>query len=327
MRHIIKEELNYVKYLFEYQRGRVISEQKNVILEEKKTPKKEILPETIVPCPTDKSELSNYIQVDSIDSKEAKYYLNNVKFSNERQEINKIYDYIKSYGLKLTPYDRNHYITKIPNLKENLIGVFEMKYKKDVSGNYIFLLTDGSYKLAPFFDQSYLKTLLKNGDPFIIAIYYSIKPVCLKKSNQSFEPVTTTIPTTTTTTTIKPQPVVSTTPEPSNTIDYPEYNPPLVKKSFGYDPKGKIFNPFDDKHHYGGFYPKYTKKMKEIEKYYYGYDDEDGNHIDGEIEKAKKQNRRINFLKPFSKDDILSQQTYNNEFDQYLQTKNQAYVK
>jgi hypothetical protein len=67
--------------------------------------------------------------------------------------------------------------------------------------------------------------------------------------------------------------------------------------------------------------------MKEIQKYYYGYDDEDGNYIDGEIEKAKKQNRRINFLKPFSKDDISAQQTYNDEFDQYLQSRNQASIK
>ena len=156
------------------------------------------------------------------------------------------------------------------------------------------------------------------------------KPIlaCLETPVTEFSSVTTTTtPIPSPTPTPKPQPVVSTIPEPTNTIEYPEYNPPLVKKSFGYDPKGKILNPFDNKNHYGGFYPKYTKKMREIEKYYYGYDDQNGNHIDGEIEKAKKQNRRINFLKPFSNDDTSSQKTYNDEFDEYLKKRNQASIK
>lgn len=319
MKNLINEELNYIKYLFSYQKGKVICEQKNIILEEIK---QQILPETIIPCPSGQTELSNYIQVDSIDSKEAKFYLDNVKLSNARQSINDTYDKLKSDGVFFEKGDKNIYFDMYPTLKDNLIDVFSVKLKQDPSGDFLFLYNDGSYKKPQFINQEIIKKLnKKNLGMLRFATYSSIKPVCLKTSNQSFEPVTTT------TTTIKPQPAVSTTPEPSNTIDYPEYNPPLYKKSFGYNPKGKIFNPFDDKHHYGGFYPKYTKKMKEIEKYYYGYDDEDGNHIDGEIEKAKKQNRKINFLKPFSKDDISSQQTYNDEFDQYLQSRNQASAK
>lgn len=308
MKNLINEELNYIRYLFSYQKGKVISEQKNIILEEIK---QQILPVTIIPCPSGQTELSNYIQVDNIDSKEAKFYLDNVKLSNTRQSVNDTYDKLKSDGVFFEKGDKNIYFDMYPTLKDNLIDVFNVKIKQDPSGDFLFLYNDGSYKKPEFINQEAIKKLNEKNHGNLgvlrVAVYSSIKPVCLKTSNQSSQPVTTTTTTT--------------------SIDYPEYNPPLVKKSFGYDPKGKIFNPFDNKHHYGGFYPKYSKKMKEIEKYYYGYDDKDGNHIDGEIEKAKKQNRRINFLKPFSKDDISSQQTYNDEFDQYLQSRNQASVK
>jgi len=321
MKNIINEELNYIKYLFDYQKGKVISEQKNIILEESKIT---ILPENIVPCPSDETELSKFIQVDDISSKEAKFYLDNVKLSNKRQLFNNFYYKLKSDGVFFIKTDKKYYLDTYPTLKDHLIDAFEATIKKDSSGDFLFLYNDGSYKKPKFIDQEKIKEQhKKNIRGLTFAIYYPIKQVCLKQSNQSSYPEETT----TTTTTIKPQPVVPITPELTNTIEYPEYNPPLEKKSFGYNPKGKILNPFDNKNHYGGFYPKYTKKMKEIETYYYGYDDEDGNHIDGEIEKAKKQNRRINFLKPFSKDDISSQQTYNDEFDQYLQSQNQASVK
>ena len=161
----------------------------------------------------------------------------------------------------------------------------------------------------------------------LITKYYVHKKVTPTPSPESKPLEEPSKPTPTSTTTVSSDNTETPTPDSTNTIEYPEYNPPLKKTSFGYDPKGKILNPFDNKKHYGGFYPKYTKKMKEIEKYYYGYDDQNGNHIDGEIETAKKQNRKINFLKPFSDDDISSQQTYNNEFDQYLQSRNQASLK
>jgi len=341
MKNIINEELNYMKYLFSYQRGKVISEQKNIILEKVE---QQIFPETIVPCPSDPTELSKFIQVDDISSKEAKFYLDNVKIFNLKQKLNDDYYNLKSEGVKFYPHDKNVFIKEYPTIKNDLIDCFYVKMKKDLSGDIVYLYNDGSYKKNKYIDQEWLKSHWDPNTSNNISLYpvfslSNFKQVCLKESKQISYPEETT----TTTTTIKPQPVVSITPEPTNTMEYPEYNPPLKKTSFGYNPIGKTFSPFDniarsDKQ-YGrgkfrstrtksdGFYPKYTKKMMEIQKYYYGYDDEDGNHIDGEIEKAKKQNRRINFLKPFSKDDISSQQTYNDEFDQYLQSRNQVSVK
>lgn len=355
MKNILNEELNYMKYLFDYQRGKVISEQTtNKVLGKDGCEKgfyRDCTTKTCVKTP--KGSVIVYTQEEF--DKEQKIYeiskehnrkgLHHMKVENEWAkksgwtpsripEACGTQDFLE-VGL---PSGKEKVVEGTPTLYNGVYYKhFEIINQNPAACGGTSGIGNG-IKLSSYKNDLIKKGLRLSGMCIWICegCYYPLlkitKPIlgCLETPVTEFSSVTTTttpIPSPTPTPIPSPQPVVSTIPEPTNTIEYPEYNPPLVKKSFGYDPKGKILNPFDNKNHYGGFYPKYTKKMKEIEKYYYGYDDENGNHIDGEIEKAKKQNRRINFLKPFSKDDKSSQQTYNDEFDQYLQTKNLTDVK
>ena len=153
-----------------------------------------------------------------------------------------------------------------------------------------------------------------------------------------------------------PQPTPVPTPIPSQSIvqppttqteptddNYPSYQPHLPKRSIGYDPVGKTISPFDnlqksDKQ-YGrgkfhsrrtksdGFYTKLSKRMKDAEKYYNGYYDDNGDYVEGEIEKAERNKRRIKFLEPLTKEDKLRQEIYNNEYNEYLKTKNLTSIK
>ena len=52
-----------------------------------------------------------------------------------------------------------------------------------------------------------------------------------------------------------------------------------------------------------------------------GYEDEDGNHIPGEIEKAEQEGRQINFEGHSSIKDKKAQETYNKEYDEYENLK------
>jgi len=140
-----------------------------------------------------------------------------------------------------------------------------------------------------------------------------------------------------------PQPVVSTPLEPQSPDNYPSYQPHLPKRAIGYDPVGKTISPFDnlqksDKQ-YGrgkfhsrrtksdGFYTKLSKRMKDAEKYYNGYYDDNGDYVEGEIEKAERNKRRIKFLEPLTKEDKLRQEIYNKEYNEYLKTKNLTSIK
>jgi hypothetical protein len=349
MKNIVNEELNYMKYLFDYQRGKVISEQTtNKVLEKDGCEKgfyRDCTTKTCVKTP--KASVIVYSQEEF--EKEQKIY----QISKEHNRKGLHYAKVDNEWAKKSGWTPANFPAPcgtqdflevgLPSGKEKVVQGTPRLYNGVYYKNFDIINQNPSacgngIKLSSYKNDLKKKGLRLSGMCIWICegSYYPLlkitKPIlaCLETPVTEFSSVTTTttpIPSPTPTPTPKPQPVVSTIPEPTNTIEYPEYNPPLVKKSFGYDPKGKILNPFDNKNHYGGFYPKYTKKMREIEKYYYGYDDQNGNHIDGEIEKAKKQNRRINFLKPFSNDDTLSQKTYNDEFDEYLKKRNQASIK
>ena len=186
MKKIIEEELNYIKYLFDYQKGKVISEQKKIISEQTS-----MLPT----CPTDATELSRFIQVDDINSNEAKFYLTNIKSSNKRQKIKKDYNDLKNAGVFFEPVDKNFYLeTFYPNEidhRKDLIEVFKTTIKLDESDFITWLHTDGTYRIPTiqgFSNNQKLKEKLKDekkkGDVLYFAIWEPIKPVCLKTTNQ-----------------------------------------------------------------------------------------------------------------------------------------------
>jgi len=98
---------------------------------------------------------------------------------------------------------------------------------------------------------------------------------------------------------------------PENRIGYDKYNWYTTKSGL---PKRKPNT--------GGFYKKASKKVKDLQNYMEGYEDEDGNYIPGEIEKAKQEGRQIKFKGNISKTDKEAQETYNKEYDEYENLKN-----
>jgi hypothetical protein len=137
----------------------------------------------------------------------------------------------------------------------------------------------------------------------------------------------TTTPTTTdtkTTGTTTPTPITPIEePKPIVNPDYPEYTLQYKKKKY-LDvklPQNKIKRVFDrgvlDTPGRFRFSEKDPKEIAKYKKYYEGYDDDEGNHIPGEIEKAQQQNRQIKFLEPVSKEDELAQQRYKEEYAEY----------
>jgi hypothetical protein len=115
-------------------------------------------------------------------------------------------------------------------------------------------------------------------------------------------------------------------PEPTVNPNYPEYSLQYKKKKY-LDvklPKNKLKSVFDrGVLNTPGRFKISEKDPKEIAryvKYYEGYDDDEGNHIPGEIEKAQQQNRQIKFLEPVSDEDELAQQRYKEEYAEYKKT-------
>jgi hypothetical protein len=116
-------------------------------------------------------------------------------------------------------------------------------------------------------------------------------------------------------------------PEPTVNPNYPEYSLQYKKKKY-LDvklPKNKVKSVFDrGVLNTPGRFKISEKDPKEIAryvKYYEGYDDNEGNHIPGEIEKAQQQNRQIRFLDPVSDEDELAQQGYKEEYAEYKKIK------
>jgi hypothetical protein len=112
----------------------------------------------------------------------------------------------------------------------------------------------------------------------------------------------------------------------------PEYSPSYPKNRIGYDKynwnsgkqvgMGTKWTLPKRQRNTGGFYPKMSKKVEEIKNYMEGYEDEDGNHIPGEIEKAEQEGRQINFKGNVSKADKEAQETYTQEYNEYENLKN-----
>jgi hypothetical protein len=98
---------------------------------------------------------------------------------------------------------------------------------------------------------------------------------------------------------------------PENRIGYKKYNWNTTKSGL---PKRQPNT--------GGFYKKANKKVEDIQNYMEGYEDEDGNYIPGEIEKAEQEGRQIKFKGNVSKTDKKAQETYNKEYDEYENLKN-----
>lgn len=98
---------------------------------------------------------------------------------------------------------------------------------------------------------------------------------------------------------------------PENRIGYKKYNWNTTKSGL---PKRQPNT--------GGFYKKANKKVEDIQNYMEGYEDEDGNYIPGEIEKAEQEGRQIKFKGNISKTDKKAQETYNKEYDEYENLKN-----
>jgi hypothetical protein len=116
-------------------------------------------------------------------------------------------------------------------------------------------------------------------------------------------------------------------PEPTVNPNYPEYSLQYKKKKY-LDvklPKNKVKSVFDrGVLNTPGRFKISEKDPKEIAryvKYYEGYDDNEGNHIPGEIEKAQQQNRQIRFLDPVSDEDELAQQGYKEDYAEYKKIK------
>ena len=119
-----------------------------------------------------------------------------------------------------------------------------------------------------------------------------------------------------------PKPI--TDPKPTVKPNYPEYSPSYPKKRIGYNASNWYTTKSGlpkRQSNTGGFYKKYSKKVKDLQNYYEGYDDNEGNHIPGEIEKAQQQNRQIRFLDPVSDEDELAQQSYKEDYAEYKKIK------
>lgn len=190
-----------MKYLFGYQRGKVISEQKRIILEQVTHP---ILPESIVPCPTDPKELSNFIQVDSTDSPEAKFYLQNVKISNAAQGSRNDYEILKSQGVKFKLINPK-FATKYKSISNYFIESLQCEVSVNNSNLFIFKDINGKYILPenltdnkPEYLTDYKKRVIEiqnNKGTIDFAIFNPIKQVCLRAATNTSNPTTQQEPT------------------------------------------------------------------------------------------------------------------------------------
>ena len=112
----------------------------------------------------------------------------------------------------------------------------------------------------------------------------------------------------------------------------PEYSPSYPENRIGYDKynwnsgkqvgMGTKWTLPKRQPKTGGFYDKMSKKVQDIKNYMEGYEDEDGNYIPGEIEKAQQEGRQINFKGNVSKADKKAQEKYTQEYNEYENLKN-----
>ena len=112
----------------------------------------------------------------------------------------------------------------------------------------------------------------------------------------------------------------------------PEYSPSYPENRIGYDKynwnsgkqvgMGTKWTLPKRQSNTGGFNNKMSKKVEDIKNYMEGYEDEEGNYIPGEIEKAEQEGRQLQFKGNSSVADKKAQKNYNKEYDEYENLKN-----
>lgn len=301
MKTSINEELNYMKYLFGYQKGRVISEQYNPQLTKDGCEK-----EYYRDCTT---KLCVVIP-------------KNTKVVYTQEDFNKykkILDISKKRNVDAEKYIKKWELEKYDKLEWVIT---------DLSGNDKVYNKNADINLGLIKKQYW-----HNGDGWGTVTYkiFNLILACIET------PVPISATTVSSSGTTEPpvgpppppieDPKPIEVPKPTVNPNYPEYSLQYKKKKY-LDvklPKNKLKSVFDrGVLNTPGRFKISEKDPKEIAryvKYYEGYDDDQGNHIPGEIEKAQQQNRQIRFLDPVSDEDELAQQSYKEDYAEYKKIK------
>ena len=299
MKISINEELNYMKYLFGYQKGRVISEQYKPQLNPDGCENgyyKDCTTKLCTPIP--KNTKIVYTQKDF---DKYKKILDISKKRNVDAE-----KYIKKWELE--KFDWLNWV--ITDLSGN-----DKVYNKNADINL------GLIKKQYWHNSDGWGTVTYKIFNLILGCVQSGTTSSGTTSSGTTEPIIPKPPIGPPPPIKDPKPIEA--PKPTVNPNYPEYSSIYPKKRIGYDD----YNWYTTKSglpkrqpNTGGFYKKASKKVQDLQKYYEGYDDEEGNHIPGEIEKAQQQNRQIRFLDPVSDEDELAQQRYKEEYAEYKKT-------
>jgi len=297
----INEELNYMKYLFGYQKGRVISEQYKPQLNPDGCEKgyyKDCTTKLCTPIP--KNTKIVYTQKDF---DKYKKILDISKKRNVDAE-----KYIKKWELE--KFDWLNWV--ITDLSGN-----DKVYNKNADINL------GLIKKQYWHNSDGWGTVTYKIFNLILACIETPVPISattVSSSGTTEPPVGPPPPPIE-----DPKPIE--VPKPTVNPNYPEYSLQYKKKKY-LDvklPKNKLKSVFDrGVLNTPGRFKISEKDPKEIAryvKYYEGYDDDQGNHIPGEIEKAQQQNRQIKFLDPVSDEDELAQQSYKEDYAEYKKIK------
>jgi hypothetical protein len=350
MKISINEELNYMKYLFGYQRGKVISEQTTKLDLEKDGCEKGFYRDCATKTCVKKPKGSTIAYSQEEFDKKQKIY----EFSKEHNrkglhyiKVNNEYNKKAGWNYVQTPEKtpKGTYIyVGLPSGKEKVVkgkptyydgknyDHFEITNRNpsDCEANQTLSSYENNLKKRDF-KLSGMCVRICEGHYYPLLIISKPILACLETPG----PTPTNTPTNTPTGT-NPPPTPTPTPTPTNpppppepTVNpnYPEYSLQYKKKKY-LDvklPKNKLKSVFDrGVLNTPGRFKISEKDPKEIAryvKYYEGYDDDEGNHIPGEIEKAQQQNRQIRFLDPVSDEDELAQQGYKEEYAEYKKIK------
>ena len=347
MKILINEELNYMKYLFGYQKGRVISEQYNPQLNPDGCEKeyyRDCATKTCVKKPKgstiaySKEEFDKKQEIYEFSKEHNRKGLHYIKVRNE---YNKKAGWNYVHTPEKTPKDTNIYVG-LPSGKEKVVkgkptyydgknyDTFDITNQNPSDctatvklSSYENNLKKRDFKLSGmcvWICEGHYYPLLIISKPIIACIEtpVPISATTVSSSGTTEPPVGPPPPIE------DPKPIEA--PKPTVNPNYPEYSLQYKKKKY-LDvklPKNKLKSVFDrGVLNTPGRFKISEKDPKEIAryvKYYEGYDDDQGNHIPGEIEKAQQQNRQIRFLEPVSNEDELAQQSYKEEYAEYKKT-------
>ena len=345
----INEELNYMKYLFGYQKGRVISEQYKPQLNPDGCEKgyyKDCTTKTCVKKPKgstiaySKEEFDKKQEIYESSKEHNRKGLHYIKVNNEYNK-KAGWNYVQTP--EKTPKEPYVYVG-LPSGKEKVVkgkptyydgknyDTFDITNRNpsDCTANVKLSSYENNLKKRDFklsgmcvrICEGHYYPLLIISKPILACIE---TPVPISATTVSSGETVTPISATTVSsgeTVTPPLP-----PEPTVNPNYPEYSLQYKKKKY-LDvklPKNKLKSVFDrGVLNTPGRFKISEKDPKEIAryvKYYEGYDDDQGNHIPGEIEKAQQQNRQIRFLDPVSDEDELAQQSYKEDYAEYKKIK------